>query len=515
MNISMLIEPVSVVDSSDIVKSSTFSVDLPAIKEESDSSTEPEDEIKQENSSKKEEKLEPVTLPPSKAQKLPSLRKPRLPKRLQESSLDLFNEISKENLQNDPILQADISVLHHVFTHSKRLVVIAGAGISVSAGIPDFRSSSNAIFKNSEFGQQLFDASVVFKDAKATHQFQKTVCDLYKVCDSAQPTSFHNLLNDVAKGERLLRMYTQNVDCLDTEMSHLLTKTPLEAPWPQTVQLHGTVRMMNCTKCSWMGEFDPEVFGTDEVFPECPECRELEDVRRVAGKRSQGIGRLRPRIVLYNENNPEAELIGRVCEADLKKRPDGLIVVGTTLKVPGVKRLVKELCQAVHAAKGATVWMNLEEPPQQIFKDFDLVVKGDCQAVPQLLTVYEAEIERQKALMLNNKMKRKASRTLSEGANKTKKRPSKAARAKSEMQVPDLVAQTSSSSSDLSEGESKDTSPPPNSNPLITIAFDSSSDVVSNLDSVQPVKKRKLGVLKNKPTNILSPKPLKSSKPDI
>ena len=59
--------------------------------------------------------------------------------------------------------------------------------------------------------------------------------------------------------------------------------------------------------------------------------------RAVAGKRSQGIGKLRPRLVLYNEGNPDAEAIGSVSEADLLSRPDGLVVVGTSLKIPGVK----------------------------------------------------------------------------------------------------------------------------------------------------------------------------------
>ena len=135
-----------------------------------------------------------------------------------------------------------------------------------------------------------------------------------------------------------------------------------------------------------MGDFDASVFNNCDVAPECPECKEIESVRSVAGKRPQGIGRLRPRVVLYNEFNPDADAIGQVSEADLTSRPDGLIVVGTTLKIPGVRRLVREMSQAVHAAKGATVWMNIDDPPQISKREFegcfDLIVKGDCQIIP-------------------------------------------------------------------------------------------------------------------------------------
>ena len=53
-----------------------------------------------------------------------------------------------------------------LFANAKRIIVVAGAGISVAAGIPDFRSSTGlfstlkADTKFKPSGKALFDASV-------------------------------------------------------------------------------------------------------------------------------------------------------------------------------------------------------------------------------------------------------------------------------------------------------------------------------------------------------------------
>lgn len=62
------------------------------------------------------------------------------------------------------------------------------------------------------------------------------------------------------------------------------------------------------------------------------------------GKRFRGIGRLRPQIVLYEEVNSNEDLIGMISGKDLKTSLDTAIVVGTTLKVPGMQRLVIGFC---------------------------------------------------------------------------------------------------------------------------------------------------------------------------
>jgi NAD-dependent histone deacetylase SIR2 len=157
----------------------------------------------------------------------------------------------------------------------KKIVVVAGAGISVSAGIPDFRSSTGlfATQRNQQklkaSGKHLFDASV-YKHESSTSSFHTMVREMSEMSRNAEPTPFHHLLASLAQEGRLLRLYSQNIDCIDTSMKPLQTQIPLEpkAPWPTTVQLHGSLDKMVCTKCGDIQSFTGELFDG----PEAPLC---------------------------------------------------------------------------------------------------------------------------------------------------------------------------------------------------------------------------------------------------
>ncbi|KAL9587303.1 MAG: hypothetical protein Q9212_000350 [Teloschistes hypoglaucus] len=286
---------------------------------------------------------------------------------------------------------AQLDVLSRVLQQRKKIVVIAGAGISVSAGIPDFRSTSGLFTTlKSEHnlkasGKQLFDASVYQTDS-ATTSFHSMVRGLSELASQAKPTAFHHLLATLGEEGRLMRLYTQNVDGLDTSLAPLATSVPLAAkgPWPRTIQLHGGLEKMVCSKCNHLSDFQPALFD-GPIAPLCTQCVETDKIRTDhAGKRSHGIGRLRPRIVLYNEHNPDDEAIGTVVSSDLRSRPDAVIVVGTSMKIPGVRRIVREMCGVVRSRRnGIAVWVNRDSPP--IGKDFedcwDLIVKGSCDDV--------------------------------------------------------------------------------------------------------------------------------------
>ncbi|KAF4556923.1 Sir2-like protein 4 [Elsinoe fawcettii] len=299
------------------------------------------------------------------------------------------------DLRQDPVREDDQEQLDRLVKtlHKRRkIVVVAGAGISVSAGIPDFRSSTGLFTSlRSEHnlkgsGKSLFDASV-YKDDSSTSSFHDMVRSMSKMTKTAQPTNFHHLLATLAAEGRLLRLYTQNVDGIDVNLEPLATTVPLrkvEGKWPRTVQLHGGLAKMVCSKCKALSDFDADLFD-GPAAPICQECVEMDRVRTdVAGKRSHGIGRLRPRMVLYNEHNPDEEAIGSVVSEDLRKRPDAIIVVGTSLKIPGVKRIVREMCATVRDRKdGVAVWINNDPEPTGVeFKDcWDIVVQGTCDEV--------------------------------------------------------------------------------------------------------------------------------------
>ncbi|KAH6259592.1 hypothetical protein HBI40_087620 [Parastagonospora nodorum] len=316
--------------------------------------------------------------PPRKKRKLAD------PKERTTERLDLTNAEIDEDEQ--PQLQRLLNVLHK----KRKIVVIAGAGISVSAGIPDFRSATglfNSLKKEHKLkssGKDLFDASV-YQDDNSTSTFHDMVRTLSQHTKSAQPTAFHHLLATLAQEGRLMRLYTQNVDGIDTSLPPLSTQIPFpkKGPWPKTVQVHGGLDYMVCSKCHDLAPFDADMFS-GPTPPPCPTCVENDNVRLVADKRSHGIGRLRPRMVLYNEHNPDDEAIGSCAAADMRLRPDAVIVAGTTLKVPGVRRIAREMCKIVRDRKdGVAVWINNDPEPlgKELEDVWDLVVKGPCDEV--------------------------------------------------------------------------------------------------------------------------------------
>lgn len=259
--------------------------------------------------------------------------------------------------------------------------------------VPDFRSSTGLFnslkseHKLKGSGKDLFDASV-YRDANSTSSFHTMVSSMSRMTKDAKPTTFHHMLATLAQEGRLLRLYSQNVDGIDTALEPLKTRIPLtkdeNGKWPKTVQVHGGLDKMVCNKCSTLSDFDADLFD-GPIAPICGNCEEVNEIRtNIEGKRSHGIGRLRPRMVLYNEHNPDDEAIGKVASEDLRRRPDAIIVVGTTLKIPGVQRIVREMCGVVRSRKdGMAIWINNDPPPSgpQYSECWDLVVRGTADAV--------------------------------------------------------------------------------------------------------------------------------------
>ncbi|KAH7330390.1 DHS-like NAD/FAD-binding domain-containing protein [Rhexocercosporidium sp. MPI-PUGE-AT-0058] len=324
--------------------------------------------------------------PPPKRQRITKV------KELKTEYLDIttLNDSNNEELHKNQ--ETKMRKLLDVLRTKRRIVVIAGAGISVSAGIPDFRSSTGLFstlrsqHKLKTSGKHLFDAAV-YRNDNSTSSFHDMVRELGHSTQNAKPTPFHHMLATLAEEGRLMRLYTQNVDGIDTSLPPLATTVPLnrKGPWPKTVQLHGGLDKMVCSKCGDLQDFNGALFEGPEA-PLCPECEIIDAVRLASGLRSHGIGRLRPRMVLYNEHNPDEDAIGAVSVADLKRVPDAVLVVGTSLKIPGTRRLTKELCSVTRARRGGfTAWINLDPEPIGIeFKDcWDMVVRAECDQVAE------------------------------------------------------------------------------------------------------------------------------------
>ncbi|KAJ1948335.1 NAD-dependent deacetylase hst3, partial [Linderina macrospora] len=189
----------------------------------------------------------------------------------------------------------------------------------------------------------------------------------------------------------------------------------LDKTFTKAVQLHGDLENVVCTICFTKYPFTEQLAEEfrEGAPPPCPHCKEIETLRDMVGKRSIAAGVLRPDIVLYNECHPQGDLIGALSEYDLRRRPDLLIVIGTSLKIPGVKRMVKEMSRCVQsctvrakrAGAGKAIFINRDDPPKGWDGVFDYFISGDSdEAVSHLPLTQEGAEEDRSAIAIKQRM---------------------------------------------------------------------------------------------------------------
>ncbi|KAJ3056697.1 hypothetical protein HK097_005098 [Rhizophlyctis rosea] len=279
---------------------------------------------------------------------------------------------------------------------ARRCVVITGAGISVSGGIPDFRSSDglynlvkekypDAIVR----GKDLFDATL-FRDPTSTALFYTFMAELKSIIAKADVTPTHHFVKRLDDRGQLLRCYTQNIDCLE----HRLEMTQ-DKKSGRVVQLHGDLDTVICTLCKTVQDFDDTMRAAflEGHPPTCEKCEDHANNRQALGKRGIAIGHLRPNIVLYNEPHHKGEEIAEVTNWDIKRKPDLLIVMGTSLKVTGIKTLVRTLAKTVkeNSERGKVIFINNTEVGSAWDDVFDFHIMENTDDV---VTELETEMEK-------------------------------------------------------------------------------------------------------------------------
>ena len=222
----------------------------------------------------------------------------------------------------------------------------------------------------------------------------------------------------------MVRCYTQNIDGLETRVGlstdlargkgngKRFTIKALQTPGDEStvlkgsirdggcevVQLHGDLVSLRClnncaSTCTWQEYHNKEFLRGGA--PECPSCAETNSDRLRRGKRTTKVGSLRPNVVLYGEQNPSENELSSIIQHDLRLAPDLILILGTSLKVHGLKVLVKEFAKAAHGGKkpGKVVFVNHTAPSPSAWDgiidywvqiDCDLWVQGLKERVPDM-----------------------------------------------------------------------------------------------------------------------------------
>ncbi|KAK6107745.1 NAD-dependent protein deacetylase sirtuin-2 domain protein [Brugia pahangi] len=200
----------------------------------------------------------------------------------------------------------------------KNIIVLTGAGISTSAGVPDFRSPGTGLYDNlSQYNlpdpMAIFDISY-FK--KHPEPFYKLAKDLFP--SHLKPTPCHYLIRLMDEKGLLLRWYTQNIDSLEFVTG--INEDKL-------VTAHGCHHTSTCLSCR--AKFDLN-WIMNKVF--------VEHVKVAHCDKCGGI--VKPDIVFFGENLP-----ARFFNYSIRDFPkcDLLIIMGTSLVVHPFAGLVDEV----------------------------------------------------------------------------------------------------------------------------------------------------------------------------
>ncbi|WOO85815.1 NAD-dependent protein deacetylase hst2 [Vanrija pseudolonga] len=191
---------------------------------------------------------------------------------------------------------------------AKKVAVLAGAGISTSAGIPDFRSPGTGLYDNLQaldlpYPEAVFDVNYF---EVRPEPFWTLAKDLYP--GKYYPTPTHYFLALLHARGVLQRVWTQNIDTLETAAG---------VPEDLVLEAHGSFRNAHCLRCS-------RPSSTEHVV-----SSGVRHGHVVRCSHNSCNGLVKPDIVFFGEGLPDDffRLQRELRDCDL------LIVLGTSLQV--------------------------------------------------------------------------------------------------------------------------------------------------------------------------------------
>lgn len=254
----------------------------------------------------------------------------------------------REKLMNINTIEDCVDLIYN----SKNIIVLTGAGCSVSCGIPDFRSRDGIYarlrndFPDLPDPQSMFDIFYFEHDPRPFFKFAKEIFP-----GQFKPSLSHMFIKNLEQSGRLLRNYTQNIDTLE-----------LTAEIKNVIQCHGSFATATCTVCKYKvnSEYIKDKIFQQEI-PYCDKCSENGD---------SSCGILKPDIVFFGEGLPE-EYHNSI--NDDKNKCDLLIVIGSSLKVKPVANIPHLLPKEI-----PQILINRESLKHL---NFDVELLGDCDII--------------------------------------------------------------------------------------------------------------------------------------
>uniref|UniRef100_A0A8C1BKC5 NAD-dependent protein deacetylase n=1 Tax=Cyprinus carpio carpio TaxID=630221 RepID=A0A8C1BKC5_CYPCA len=197
----------------------------------------------------------------------------------------------------------------------KNIICMVGAGISTSAGIPDFRSPGTGLYANLQKYNLPYPEAIFQIDYFKKHPepFFALARELYP--GQFKPTVCHYFMRMLKDKGLLTRCYSQNIDTLE-RVAGLEGEDLIEA--------HGTFHTSHCVSFLCRKEYSMDWMQTkifSEDIPKCDSCGSL----------------VKPDIVFFGENLPARFFTSMKMDFP---RCDLLIIMGTSLQVQPFASLV-------------------------------------------------------------------------------------------------------------------------------------------------------------------------------
>lgn len=139
----------------------------------------------------------------------------------------------------------------NILRDSKKIVVVTGAGISASAGIPTFRSSGG-LWKSEDIARFGDPQTWVEDPWSCWFAYEK----LRSLVDEAKPTLAHKAI------KKLSEIFS--IDVVTTNVDSLHKRSGVDA-----IEIHGTLRKLRCMMC---GEIDELERFQPVRYPACKHC---------------------------------------------------------------------------------------------------------------------------------------------------------------------------------------------------------------------------------------------------